>query len=80
MATAAGDQDRAASTSFDEGSQSLNSFGEDDYAPPPDSGPSAVQSSRRAKNAGINRPNTVGELDWYEDVSTFTVFVLMTVI
>jgi hypothetical protein len=59
--------------------QSFNSFVEDDFAPPPDSGPSAAQSSRRAKNAGIHRPNTVGELDWYEDVSTFAAFVLINV-
>lgn len=77
--TAPGDPGVAPSSSPGEMAQSFNSFVEDDFAPPPDSGPSAVQSSRRAKNAGIHRPNTVGELDWYEDVSTSTVFVLMII-
>lgn len=72
MTMASGDQDRSVSTPFGDHSHSIDTFGDDDFAPPPDSGPSAAQSSRRAKNAGINRPNTVGELDWYEDVSTFT--------
>lgn len=64
-------------SSFGGLAQPFDSFVEDDFAPPPDVGPSAAQSSRRAKNAGIHRPNTVGELDWYEDVSTSTAFVLM---
>lgn len=60
-----------AASTFQDTSQSFDtSYNEDDFGPTRDSGPSAAQSSRRAKNAGINRPNTVGELDWYEDVST----------
>ncbi|KAF8328184.1 uncharacterized protein EI90DRAFT_3065826 [Cantharellus anzutake] len=34
----------------------------------PEVAPSAAQSSRRAKNAGLPRANHVGELDWYEDI------------
>lgn len=45
------------------------SFGED-VSLPTEAGPSAVQSSRRARNVGLPRTNNVGELDWYEDVST----------
>lgn len=56
--------------SIGDGSVSFNtSFGED-VSLPTEAGPSAAQSSRRARNAGLPRTNNVGELDWYEDVST----------
>jgi hypothetical protein len=52
------------------------SFGED-ISLPAEAGPSAAQSSRRARNIGLPRTNNVGELDWYEDVSTPPTLVLM---
>lgn len=64
-------------TSVSDAFNSFNSSFDEDMGPSAFSGPSAAQSSRRAKNAGINRPHTVGELDWYEDVSTPSVCVLI---
>ena len=51
-------------------SSSFNSSFSGDTSFLPEVAPSAAQSSRRAKNAGLPRANHVGELDWYEDVST----------